>query len=170
MLTIEENGLNLIVLTTVRLALRRPESTRPRAVFSGESPTDAVPPLPPLLKIGDLDAETASVVREIARLHGGGPGIVPNIYLHLAHWPRFLVAVSDRIRPYLQNGTLNLMREAAIALAHDAAERLLPLVAPTAPPPTQELDRITAILDRFTSRVIPEMLPVGLEIEKALPH
>jgi hypothetical protein len=62
------------------------------------------------------------------------------------------------------------MREAAIALARDAAERLLPLVAPTAPPSAQDLDRITAILDHFTSRVIPEMLPVGLEIEKALPH
>ena len=164
------NGLNLIVLTTVRLALRRPEPVRPRAVFSGEPPTDAVPPLPPLLKIGDLDAETTSVVRDIARLHGGGPGIVPSIYLHLAHWPRFLVAVCDRIRPDLQSGTLNRMREAAIALARDAAERLLPLVAPTAPPPAQDLDRITAILEHFTSRVIPEMLPVGLEIEKALPH
>ena len=163
------NGLNLIVLTTLRLALRRPAPVRPR-VFSREPPTEAVPPLPPLLKIGDLDAETASVVGDIARLHGGSPGIVPSIYLHLAHWPRFLVAVCDRIRPDLQNGTLSLMREAAIALARDAAERLPPLVAPTVPPPPRDLDRIKAILDHFTSRVIPEMLPVGLEIEKALPR
>jgi hypothetical protein len=71
------NGLNLIVLTTVRLALRRAEPVGPRAVFSREPATDAVLPLPPLLKIGDLDAETASVVRDIALLHGGGPGVVP---------------------------------------------------------------------------------------------
>ena len=164
------NGLNLIALTALCLALHRPEAAGRGATLPGESPSRAIPALPPLLKLGDLDAETAKRVRDIALLHGGGPRAVPSLYLHLAHWPRFLAAICDRIRPHLDDGSLGRTREVAVELARDAAERLLSSLASASPPPAQHFDQITTVLDHFTRRVIPEMLPVGLAIDKALPH
>jgi hypothetical protein len=162
------NGLNLVALSAVRHALEDPGAIPVRPAPPAGAVADPVARVPPIPKLADLSPEKAETVRGLAALHGGGAGVIPTLYLHLAHWPALLDALADRLRPALADGSVARGRDAAVALARDEARRLVPELAASAPPPREHLAAAAAVLDRFTRRVIPEMIPVGLALERLL--
>jgi hypothetical protein len=161
------NGLNVIALSAVRMDLHR----RAHAALAIEDlpvAADAVP-IPRLLKSGELAPETADLVRMVAAKHGDLDGVIPSLYLHLANWPEFLAAACERIMPRLQDGSIARARDEAVALARAEAAIMVA--------PMKDVARVEgfsapvlAVLDQFTSRVIPEMLPIGLVLDRALPR
>ena len=159
------NSLNLIALAAVRLMAREP--ARDLVRIAKDPPSYEGLPLPALKKFSDLDAKMSHRVTSIALLHGGGPGVVPSLYLHLANWPNVLAAVCDGLRPRLQDGSVDRCREAAVGLADREAKRILADLAIDAHAPPIPEQALT-IIERFIAHVIPEMLPVGIALEAAL--
>jgi hypothetical protein len=162
------NGLNLVALSAVRLALEHPDAIPVRPAPPPGPPPDPAPRIPPIPALGDLAPDIAETVRGLAGLHGGGAGVIPSLYLHLAHWPAVLGAVAARLQPTLADGSVERGREAAVALAQAEARRLVPALAASEAPPREHLAAVASVLDRFTQRVIPEMIPVGLALERLL--
>jgi hypothetical protein len=160
------NGLNLIALTTVSLVLRTP--ARGITGISREPPPYEVRRLPRLLKVAELDAETADRVKNIAILHSGGPGVIPSLYLHLANWPRFLNGACDRISPLLVDGSLERVRKTACDLAQAEARHLLAVMEVASSNGAPISAQAVAVIERFKDRVIPEMLPIGLALSHFL--
>ena len=159
------NGLNLIALAAVlRLARDR---TRDLVRISQDPPSYEGIPLPALVRIDDLDAELFRKVTSIALLHGGGPGVVPSLYLHLANWPNALSAACDSLTPRLKDGSVDRHRKAAVGLAEAEAERILAALAIAGHGPQIPEQALTA-LESFVAHLIPEMLPIGIALEASL--
>ena len=130
-------------------------------------PDFEAPALPRLLKLAELDRKTANQLVHIALLHDGGPGVVPSLYLHLAHWPEFLAATCSRIEPLLNDGSIERARRAAVDFARTKAERMLSIFS-NGTRAIKLPEQAVGTLDLFINRVIPEMIPVGLAVETAL--
>lgn len=162
------NTFNLISLTTLRLALDGDpiaEESRP----AEPAPQFEPPEIPPIREAADLDEGTAARLDTIARLHHGG-GALPSFYLHLANWPGFLAVVCDHLEPPLRDGRISRARDAARRLARDEAVSLAPLLTAASPPPTAYLLALREALDTFADHLIPEMVPVGLAVARAMPN
>jgi hypothetical protein len=161
------NAMNLVALSAVLLALENPA-----AVAKGSPPGrlsgDAVMPIPPLPRLAELDRHTAATVRDLAERHGGGPDVVPSLYLHLAHWPAVLDAAAARLRPRLDDGSVKRAREATRTLGLAEARALLPRLATDETMPPAHIAATRQAIDLFTSRMIPAMIPVGLALERLL--
>lgn len=124
--------------------------------------------IPGLLKLDELDAITRERVSVMAGLHGSGPDVVPSLYLHLANWPEFLRAACTQIAPLLQDGSIERARRVAVEFAESGSKALLstlPIGSATIDIPEPAMHT----LERFIEHIIPEMLPIGLAIERALP-
>ncbi|WP_421993249.1 hypothetical protein [Roseococcus sp.] len=147
---------NLILLTAL-LRGKQGEATTPGA------PPPAMLPTPlPLPRIEALPEEVARAVRALGALHGHEGGVIPTLYLHLANWPAVLKPLHASLSPMMATGRIATLRDAALAAASIEADRLRPyLAAPPAPPP-EALATARETLRLFTSRVIPEMVPIGL--------
>ena len=159
------NGLNLNALTAINLGHRQQRLGIPE--IAEAVPDFEAPPLPRLLRLAELDRKTANQLAHIALLHDGGPGVVPSLYLHLAHWPEFLAATCSRIEPLLNDGSIERARRAAVDIARAKAERLL-LIFLHGTTSVKLPEQAVGTLDLFVNRVIPEMIPVGLAVETAL--
>ena len=158
------NGLNLIALTAIRLELHR----RARGVLkiSKKFSDDEVLPLPRLLKFSELKPDVADLVATLSHLHDSKDGVIPSLYLHLANWPAFLSAASSRVAPLLKNGSIEHARQAAVELASAEAKSLVAAI-----PNTTKVaglpDQVVETVNHFINRLIPEMLPVGLALDRA---
>lgn len=160
------NGLNLIALTAVKLDLQR--RARPPLEITEVPTSGGIPTLPPLLKFSELPPDIAEGVMAITNLHEGIDGVIPSLYLHLANWPEFLAAAASRIMPLLKDGSVERSRRAAVELAGSEARALIAPMQNVAGV-TGFSDRVIATLDQFTTRVIPDMLPIGLMLDRACP-
>lgn len=157
------NSNNLVALTALLLALDGP--ARGQAPPAGTR-LAAPPPgeLPPLPRLAALDERGRRGVEALAARHAGyETGAVPSLYLHLAHWPGFLEQVRGRIEPL----PLADLREQACALGRGEAEPLARRMAFDQAPETR--DAAVEAIGRFSKGLIPEMLPVGLVLERSLP-
>ncbi len=161
------NLTNLLLLT----ALARAMAGAPAAPTAAPTPTPPDPPLgpvPPLPSLAALSAETALLVRGLAARHGGPEdGVIPSLYLHLAHWPALLAALPAWLGPVLDAAAVARGREAAGRLAEAEAARLR-LGPGAAAAPEGHGPAVLAALHRFTGQVIPEMVPIGLALRRAL--
>jgi len=158
------NANNLVALTALMLALdaEAQEAAPPPPAGAALAPAGALPPLP---RLADLDERARGSVEALAARHAGfETGAVPSLYLHLAHWPGFLEQARGRIEPL----SIAELREQASALGRGEAEPLARRLAPGAPPATR--DAAVEAIGRFSRGLIPEMLPVGLVLERALPR
>ena len=158
------NANNLVALTALLLAL---DGGAPAAEPTPEAgaPPAAAGALPPLPRLGDLDERTKAGVEALAAGHAGfETGAVPSLYLHLAHWPGFLEQARGRIEPL----PIAELRERACALGRGEAAPLARRIEPGPPPPAR--DAAVEAMDRFSRGLIPEMLPVGLILARALPR
>jgi hypothetical protein len=169
------NLTNLVLLTALRqeieAAPRPPAGPVPAGLVpdgpppGAEAPLPAIPPLPAL---ASLPAETRALVQRLAQRHAGAAagGVVPSLYLHLAHWPGLLQALPGLIGPVLD--TLGPLREAAIAEAVRQAAPIRPRLACGAGVPGGHRAAVLEALTRFTTAVIPDMVPVGLALRRVL--
>jgi len=150
------NLTNLVALTALRL--RRTGVARNVA----RAAPVALAPIPPLPLLDALDAATASRVRALAAFHPlAGPGVIPSLYLHLAHWPGLLEALEGWLAPLLAPAALTAARLAAIAAAERVAAGLGPLDTPA---PAGGDAAVATVLERFTKGVIPDLVPVCLAL------
>lgn len=167
------NQQNVIALTALIKVARRadghacfrdPSAELPAIV--SESPNRAAPaapmPLPPLPRRDALDAAIRERIDDLARRQRSGPGVTPSLYLHLAHWPAAIVAVSERVGPLVGTAAFDARVHAVMAEAHRQAERLTHSLEATSqrPPETVLRDKL-ATLESFISSAIPQMVVVG---------
>jgi hypothetical protein len=160
------NLTNLILLTALRRALEGapaapgpppPAITRPAML----------PPPPPLPKLAELPPDLAAAVRALAARHGTG-GVVPSLYLHLAHWPAIPPALPGWLGAALDPAAIVAGRDAAVRLAEREADALRPTLALQGEVPNGHGPAVLAVLGTFTRQVIPAMVPIGLAFSRTL--
>ncbi len=168
------NLLNLIGLTAVRKVIEGGLAGELGELPFGRSDTAEVPhedsvlAIPPLPKLAELPHGSAGLVRALAACHGGhASGVVPSLYLHLAHWPVILAAARDRLPPLFADGSLARDRDAICRLTEIEAAALLPQMRGAAPP-AQAVPAMRRALDTFTRGVIPEMIVIGAALRPLL--
>lgn len=165
------NSMNLVALTALRHAARD-ELPQDREDRPGQEPPDReIPDLPPLARIGELVAPVAAIVGRFAAWHEGATeaGVTPSFYLQLAYWPQFLSLIETRLTPLFEGHGFRPSVERTRTLAGIEAEALRPrLRATAAPPPSDIRAELAATIETFTTLLIPQMIPVGLALARAL--
>ncbi|MFC7688420.1 hypothetical protein ACFQY5_01010 [Paeniroseomonas aquatica] len=111
-----------------------------------------------------LAPESAALVQGLAARHPGG--VVPSLYLHLAHWPGLLAALPGWAGSLVEPTAVAAGRDAMLAPA-TAEAAALRLRMPAAPLGHAASDARAAI-ENFSRRVIPAMVPVGLGLRRLL--
>jgi hypothetical protein len=159
------NLTNLLALTALRIRLTEPETAAAPPLPPGPVP-EAPPALDVLPRLADLPAQVAADVRTLAARHGVPEGVIPSLYLHLAHWPGVLRALPGWLGPLFAPGVLEGARDAVRQLAEQEAASMLPseLVLPAG-----AQIAVRSALDEFTGRVIPDLLPVCLTLSRLCP-
>lgn len=157
------NLTNLLALTALRLRLEHPHAPSGLLLPAADlRPTPAA--LDALPSLASLPLEVAAQVRALAARHAGPVDIIPSLYLHFAHWPGLLEVLPRWLASLYAPGVLEAAREATRRLAEAEAAKLLPVSSP--PPPGMQ-DAAKAALGHFTTRVIPDLLPVCLALSQA---
>lgn len=159
------NLTNLLALTALRMRLTRPEAPAALPLPPGPAP-EPPPALDALPRFADLPPPVAADVRALAARHGVPEGVIPSLYLHLAHWPGVLHTLPDWLGPLFKPGVLEGARDAVRRLAEQEAAALLP-EEPVLPASMQFAAQ--SALDEFTGRVIPDLLPVCLALSRLCP-
>ncbi|MDB5415012.1 MAG: hypothetical protein JWR10_3347 [Rubritepida sp.] len=146
---------NLILLTAL-LRGKLGDAQAPAA-----PPPAMLPEPPPLPRLDALPEPVARAVRALAAMHGHEGGVVPTLYLHLAHWPALLPPLYASLSPLMATGRIQTLRDTALAAASIEADALRPYLAAPVEPSAEALVAARAALRSFTSRVIPEMVVIG---------
>ncbi|WP_043364394.1 hypothetical protein [Belnapia sp. F-4-1] len=156
------NLTNLILLTALRRALAQ-DPPHPGPPPPRLAPEPMLPTPPPLPRLDALPPSTAALVTGLAARHGAG--VVPSLYLHLAHWPDFLAALPTRAAALLDPAAIQAARATTLRFAEAEADAIRPLLAieGTLPDP-----RALAPIETFTRQVIPDMVPIGLGLRRLL--
>ena len=160
------NLTNLILLTALRRALEGvpAEPGPPPPAIAAPAMLPAPPPLP---RLAELPPALAAAVLALAARHGEG-GVVPSLYLHLAHWPAIPPALPGWLGAALDPAAIAAGRDAAVRLAEREADALRPALALQGEVPNGHGPAVLAVLGTFTRQVIPAMVPVGLALKRAL--
>lgn len=161
------NLTNLLLLTALRRALEDAPAVSalsPPPVLPRPAMLPAPPPLP---RLADLPPRLRAAVLGLAARHGES-GVVPSLYLHLAHWPDLPAALPDWLDAALLPASLSAGRDAVVVLATAEADGLRPGLGMEGEVPGGHRAKVLAAMDRFTLRVIPEMIPVGLALRRVL--
>lgn len=159
------NVTNIIGLTALRLRLDRP--AEPPARLSPAQTLPELPSLPPLPRIETLPANLAATVRALAGSHDGTrDGTIPSLYLALAPWPDVVVVLSEWLGPLYAPEAMRAARQSAVRAAEVEAATLLPTIGPA----PQALPVMRPTLDRFTTLVIPDLIPVCIALRGLLPE
>lgn len=148
---------NLILLTAL---LRGKQGDAPPPPAGPE--VAMLPEPPPLPKLDALPDDVARDVRALGALHRHEGGVIPTLYIHLAHWPALLKPLYAALSPMMATGRIAALRDQAMAAASIEADALRPHLAAPPEPPAQALAAARDALRIFTTRVIPEMVPIGL--------
>ncbi|MBL6080897.1 hypothetical protein JMJ56_23055 [Belnapia sp. T18] len=156
------NLTNLILLTAIRRALAGdpPHPAPPPPRLAAEAMLPKPPPLP---RLDALPPATAALVTGLAARHGGG--VVPSLYLHLAHWPGFLATLPVLAAPLLDPAAIQAARATTLRLAEAEADAIRPLLAIPGPLPDP---RALAPIEAFSRATIPDMVPIGLGLRRLL--
>jgi len=147
---------NLVILTALLLG----KEGHAQAVPS--PPPAMLPSPPPLPRLEALTEKTRREVLALAGLHGHTGGVIPTLYLHLAQQPALLAPLFSALSPLMAMGRIAAMRDTAMRAAAIEAEALRPYLASPPLPPPASLHAARSVLAQFTSKVIPEMIPIGL--------
>jgi len=164
------NLTNLIGLTAIGMLLERAApADGPLGLPAPELDDVPVMPVPPLPKMDDLPADTAVLVRSLAARHSGAAsGITPSLYLHLGYWPDLLAVIDESLAPAFADGSVARAAETTRRLAEREAANLLPSMRFGPPAPDDVASALRAPISLFTGSVIPEMVPIGLALSRAL--
>ena len=151
---------NLVLLTALLLG-------KNGHVEAEAAPAPAMLPLPPPLpKLDALSGKARREVLALAGLHGLGGGVIPTLYLHLAHQPALLAPLFMALSPLMVLGRIATARDIALRAAAMEAEALRPYLASPLLPAQDALDSARTVLSQFTGKVIAEMVPLGLMLAR----
>ena len=106
-------------------------------------------------------------MRALAARHGAG-GVVPSLYLHLAHWPGHPPALPGWLGAALDPAAIAAGRDAAVRLAEPEADALRPALPLPGEVPNGHGPAVLAVIGTFTRQVIPAMVPIGLAFGRTL--
>lgn len=160
------NLTNLILLTALRRALAATPAD-PGPPPEAIAPPPMLPVPPPLPKLADLPPALAAAVQALAARHGTS-GVVPSLYLHLAHWPAIPPALPGWLGAALEPAAIAAGRDAVLRLAEREADALRPALALQGEVPNGHGPAVLGVLGTFTRQVIPAMVPVGLALRRVL--
>ncbi len=160
------NLTNLILLTALRRALEGVPA-EPASPPPAQAAPAMLPAPPPLPRLADLPPALAAAVLALAARHGE-TGVVPSLYLHLAHWPGIPPALPAWLGPALDPAALAAGRDAAVRLAAREGDALRPALAVEGEVPGGRREAVLAVIGTFTRQVIPGMVPVGLALRRVL--
>lgn len=162
------NPMNLVATGAARALLTgdRPEAGNfDEAAYAPPAPP---PDLPRPLPIASLETGLRASVRGLCRtIPDIGVDVTPTMYLHFAHWPKFMATVADRLEPAM--GTIDLATHALAAACRPLIGALLEKARARnpGPPPMADTAPLVRVLDGF-AYVIPHMVVVGTALEAAL--
>jgi hypothetical protein len=131
----------------------------------GTSPAEpqVVLPLPALLKLADASPTTAELVLRLNRLGTRRKDpVLASMYLHLAHWPRYLALVWAMIAPLDADGRLARAISDAVSLARASTPGIvarLPVSSDAALEPVVRA-AVREALERFAGDVIAKMVVI----------
>ena len=136
--------------------------------------SDKLEPLPPIVAMGDMSKETATLIRAMsAPIAPVNKPMIPSLFRHLANWPGFLALVAPHIIHMISSGELpivsNNVQNSAIRAAHILSQKMsIPVGLSTPDEITQAywLDEWRA----YISKPIPEMIAIGYALRYALPN
>ncbi|MFC7473582.1 hypothetical protein ACFQS7_04405 [Dankookia sp. GCM10030260] len=160
------NLTNLILLTALRRALEG-APTEPGPPPPAIAALPMLPPPPPLPKLAELPPPLAAAVLGLAARHGAG-GVVPSLYLHLAHWPAIPPALPGWLGAALDPAAIAAGRDAAVRLAEREGDALRPALALQGEVPDGRHAAVLTVVGHFTRQVIPAMVPIGLALRRVL--
>lgn len=168
------NRLNMVSLSAVWLLLDEGATNVPRSAPLVAQRADTVeeaslPSIPPIRTPDSLDSETTARLSEIAALHSGG-GVLPSLYLHLANWPGFLALAYERLIPPLRDGAVRRGGDEVARRVAREARGIAARMTTDLPAPAGHISALHAVLDTFAHSLIPEMIPVGGSLARALPE
>jgi hypothetical protein len=125
--------------------------------------------MPRLLRLGELQPAVREAIERLVAAQGlSETGIVPSLWLHLAHWPALIEAASEVLVPLYKDGTLPAQVTSVIEVAKARAADI-PL--PAAPLPLSLVEHRREVLDvlrAFTTGAIPNMVVAGYHLRGAL--
>jgi len=169
------NPVNLIAVGAARALIAGDDLPPPATPFSEASATPPAPPpdLPRPLKLAGLDVGLQAAISGICRtipkaeIAGAPVDVTPTMYLHLAHWPRFMHLVAGRLDTALPG-----IDRATHAFADACTPLIGQLLAKAkarhpGPPPLADPTPLLRVMDTF-GYVIPHMVVVGTGLEAAL--
>lgn len=160
------NILNLLALSALKLRFTNPQ---PPVLPSPaqRTTTPQIPIIPALPRLDALPAATAKLVSDLAGLHEASlHGVTPSLYLHLAQWPTILLFVRNLSEPYVRQGGLAVDRASLILTAAAYGGTPAPLTLSEIPVAVR--GQALAVIELFTTSVIPDMIAVGQLITSAL--
>ena len=157
---------NLVMLTALRRQLEGLPAAAGVPVSAPVGPVLA--PVPPLLKLDEMTPAVATLVQALgARHEAAATGIIPSLWLHLAHWPALLAALPGWLGPMLEAPVLREARLGAMALAVQEGDAVRARFAEVGEPPRRA--EMLAALTTFTTLLIPDMCPIGVALDRTLP-
>jgi hypothetical protein len=151
-----------------RATTRAPGAGAPAPHVAPELPVAA--PLPPLLALDQVAADTAALVRAVNRLGAGGADhILVSMPRQLAHWPGFLALYWSLLAPLDAGGALGDCVAAVRSDGRARGGRLAANLGHPAEPGRESLAAVEASLDDFCQNAISRMIPVVSLLQRAMP-
>ncbi len=125
--------------------------------------------MPRLLRLGELPPPLRAAIERLVTAQGlSETGIVPSLWLHLAHWPALIETASDVLVPLYEDGTLPAQVASVIEVAKTRAADIV--ISPAALPPSlaEKRGAVIDVLRAFTTGAIPNMVVAGYHLRRSI--
>jgi len=126
--------------------------------------------MPKPLALSEMNKQTRSLALHLASIGGEDP-IMPTMYRHLAHWPSYLLLISDLLTPMQEQQMLGAAIKAVVSDGHQRATRITGGLGQS----DVKLDatvraEVTQTIEAFLEGVIAKMIVVVGVIKKGMPR
>ena len=164
------NPLNLILIGATRMLISDTSLLKPDQLTSKQiSPPPLAPKeLPPPPMVSELEPALQNAIKGLCKgFPDVGGEITPTLYRHLGIWPRFMMAVANRLKAQLDelNQATFAMQKSCESLILDLAQRAKARLS--SPPPITDFSTLITVLDGF-GYVIPYLIVVGRSVDTVM--
>jgi hypothetical protein len=164
------NPINLLAMLCLLARLRSPAAQSNSAAGSAR-PWSPPPPIPGRLPAMTPPAAIPPHLYDlllVMQLPGpsGAAQVIPSLYRHLTTWPAFLALLHVVLMPRFRDGSIARATDRMRIAMQEEAEGIAPMLAPL--PRLAQVPEAAAIMDRFTTTMIPHMIVIGNAVRRAL--
>lgn len=159
------NSLNLVALSSLRLAA----DEQPSEIRSIELDTES--PLPPIPSISSLDEAVQALVYELNGIGTAGQTnpVIASLYRHLALWPAYLSFAWAQLAPLALDGTLKEIIAGLQDTTQPFARRAGRAIDSSISTPAEEVQQFANhAVEHFLTTAISRMVPIGLMLHRSL--